>query len=38
MMNNSREWSLFRVLVKVEQVDDNFFLNTCDNSKNFKIA
>jgi len=36
-MINSMEWSWFRVLIKVEQVNDNLFLNTCENNSNSKL-
>ena len=32
------EWSWFRVLITVEQINDSLFLNTYDNKNNWKIA
>ena len=37
MMNNRMEWSWFRVLIKVEQINDNLFLNTCVVKTNRKL-
>ena len=38
IMNNRMEWSWFRVLIKVEQINDNLFLNTCKGKNKQKIA
>ena len=37
-MKNRMEWSWFRVLIKVEQINDNLFLNTCWRNNKPKIA
>ena len=38
IVNNWMEWSWFIVLIKVEQINDNSFLNTCKRENKQQIA